>query len=370
MNRSQSTVQYREEQAGTLQSGDRLLLPDGQRSAEISLVEAESDDFGNPALIVITLVDGYVLRLAANASAHVAHADIVQPPAGSRWSDILLPRAKASTEPTATTGLTEVPPTSDAEPAVSAVVVPSEGGDSAEVPAAGLAAAVPAATPAVLPPAPENPPAIALPDEAELALIPEPEGTPESVVERVAAEYPGRPGVQALASRLAKGINLKSGSCLTDLRDLAHELYIEHSDSASALAIADLLNVLPFDGNPGRWSAVEASLSLSSFLCSKDGQDERSELYRRLLRAPEAQESDPFKARIAAKVRQRALNEPNLYDKEIFRSIDNGNHEAEREWRVLRLESLLYLRAHGGSESISAGELNRRIDNELEAIRA
>ena len=56
-----------------------------------------------------------------------------------------------------------------------------------------------------------------------------------------------------------------------------------------------------------------------------------------------------------AKVRQRSLNEPNLYDKEIFRSIDNSNHEAEREWRLLRLESLLFLRAHGGSETIGAG---------------
>jgi hypothetical protein len=71
-----------------------------------------------------------------------------------------------------------------------------------------------------------------------------------------------------------------------------------------------------------------------------------------------------------AKVRQRSLNEPNLYDKEIFRSIDNSNHEAEREWRLLRLESLVLLRAHGGCEKIGLGELQRRITNELEAVRA
>jgi hypothetical protein len=73
---------------------------------------------------------------------------------------------------------------------------------------------------------------------------------------------------------------------------------------------------------------------------------------------------------MAAKVRQRSLNEPNLYDKEIFRSIDNSNHDAEREWRLLRLESLLFLRAHGGSETIGMGELERRIGNELEAVRS
>ena len=65
-------------------------------------------------------------------------------------------------------------------------------------------------------------------------------------------------------------------------------------------------------------------------------------------------ETDPFKARINAKVRQRSLNEPNLYDKEIFRAIDNSNPDAEREWRLLRLEALMFLRAHGGSETIGA----------------
>jgi hypothetical protein len=115
---------------------------------------------------------------------------------------------------------------------------------------------------------------------------------------------------------------------------------------------------------------VEASLALSSYICRQNGQEKRAEVYEKLIRTPENQETDPFKARMAAKVRQRSLNEPNLYDKEIFRSIDNSNHEAEREWRLLRLESLLFLRAHGGSETIGTGELERRISNELEAVRA
>ena len=155
-----------------------------------------------------------------------------------------------------------------------------------------------------------------------------------------------------LADKLAKGINFKSGSCLKDLSDLAHELFITLKDPDGALAVADLLNVLPFDGNPGRWASVEASLALSSYICRQDRQEDRAEVYEKLLRTPENQETDPFKARMNAKVRQRSLNEPNLYDKEIFRSIDNSNHEAEREWRLLRLESLLFLRAHGGSETI------------------
>ncbi len=208
------------------------------------------------------------------------------------------------------------------------------------------------------------------PSDADLALIPAPDGTPESVVEAVAEAHPGAVGVLLLSERLAKGINTKSGSCLKDLSDLAHELFVTLKDADNALAVADLLNVLTFDGNPGRWASVEASLSLSSYICRQLGQDERARIYEKFLRAPEAMEADPFKARINAKVRQRSLNEPNLYDKEIFRSIDNANPDAEREWRLLRLEALLFLRAHGGSETIGVAELERRIGNELESVRA
>ena len=208
------------------------------------------------------------------------------------------------------------------------------------------------------------------PSAEELARIPEPQGTPEAVVEAAAEAHPDAVGVLLLADKLAKGINFKSGSCLKDLSDLAHELFISLKDPDGALAVADLLNVLPFDGNPGRWASVEASLALSSYICRQDRQEDRAEVYEKMLRTPENQETDPFKARMNAKVRQRSLNEPNLYDKEIFRSIDNSTHEAEREWRLLRLESLLFLRAHGGSETIGAHELERRIGNELESVRS
>jgi hypothetical protein len=232
------------------------------------------------------------------------------------------------------------------------------------------AAAAPAAPAVVVPPLPPVPPAATGPGEEELALIPAPKGTPESVVEAAAEAHPDAEGVLLLADRLAKGVNFKSGSCLKDLSDLAHELFVTLKDADSSLAVADLLNVLPYDGNPGRWASVEASLALSSYICRQNGQEERAEVYEKLIRTPENQETDPFKARMAAKVRQRSLNEPNLYDKEIFRSIDNSNHDAEREWRLLRLESLLFLRAHGGSETIGPGELERRINNELESVRA
>ena len=313
---------YREQQAGSLAPGDELLLPDGERSAEIQHLEVESDDFGTPAIVLASLSGGGTVRIAAGSQVKVLDA---APDAVAQLTVAGNPAAEAG---------------------------------EAEAPAV------------VVPPLPAIPPAASGPSEEELALIPAPQGTPEAVVEAAAESHPDAEGVMLLADRLAKGINVKSGSCLKDLSDLAHELFVTLKDPVGSLAVADLLNVLPYDGNPGRWASVEASLALSSYICREDGQVDRAAVYEKLLRTPETQETDPFKARMNAKVRQRSLNEPNLYDKEIFRSIDNSNHEAEREWRLLRLESLLFLRAHGGSETIGNTELQRRISNELEAVRA
>ncbi|SFT77400.1 DUF6707 family protein [Arthrobacter sp. ov118] len=392
---------YSEQQAGSLRAGDHLILPDGNRSAEVHRVDVETDDFGTPAIVLATLSGGGVLRIAAGSAVRLAEDDDsgsvipgtdalgtdaprtdapgdgtptsdatgtdVPEPAESGTADAApqhgMPAASdgATSATPASDGVTSADAASDADPSA-----PASGGFSAQAGEPGA----PAAHGVVVPPQPAAPPAVSGPSEADLALIPTPDGTPESVVEAVATAHPGAVGVLLLSERLAKGINTKSGSCLKDLSDLAHELFVILKDAEHALAVADLLNVLPFDGNPGRWASVEASLALSSYICRQLGQDERAAVYEKFLRAPEAMETDPFKARMNAKVRQRSLNEPNLYDKEIFRSIDSANPDAEREWRLLRLEALLFLRAHGGSETIGAAELERRIGNELESVRA
>ncbi len=336
---------HRELQAGALTTGSLILLPDGERTAEIQAVELERDDFGSPALVLASLAGGGTLRIAVGATVTTVE------PGSAAASD----------------GVTHLSLAAAPAEEARAEEAGQEPGQEQPGREAGSAAAAPAV---VVPPLPPVPPAANVPSEEELALIPASEGTPESVVEAAAQAHPDATGVQLLTDRLSKGVNLKSGSCLKDLSDLAHELFVTLKDAEGALAVADLLTVLPYDGNPGRWASVEASLALASYICRQDGQNERAAVYEKLIRTPESHETDPFKARMAAKVRQRSLNEPNLYDKEIFRSIDNSNHDAEREWRLLRLESLLFLRAHGGSETIGMGELERRISNELEAVRS
>lgn len=361
MTQTPADTQYRNQQAETLGPGDRLLLPDATTTAEVRDVHLDADDYGRPAVIVAALADGGTVRIAAGLEVQVVQEtyDAVTH---------LLPRGNSQDGDG--TPAERSPGRQDSSERLHHPERQDDGGSAAigETVAAAPAAHVPGAV--VVPPLPVSAPAVPVVSEEELALIPEPAGTPESVVQAVAQDHQDAIGVLLLADKLAKGINLKSGSCLKDLSDLANELFIALKDNEGALAVADLLNVLPYDGNPGRWSSVEASLALSSYICRQDGRTERAAVYEKLIRSPESQETDPFKARMNAKVRQRSLNEPNLYDKEIFRSIDHSNHDAEREWRLLRLETLLFLRAHGGSETIGAGELERRIANELEAVRS
>ena len=334
MTHSPATQQYKEKQAGDLRPGDFVFPPGDGPAQEIVNIDTENDDYGVAALLRVTMGDGGTVRIAVGSSVPVGDG---------------------------------VPAGTDAEAPAAAAPDASNSSSSTSAEADADAPAGPAV---VVPPRPEAPPTYTGPSAEEMALIPDPEGTPEAVVRAAAANHKGKNGVQILSERLAKGINTKSGSCLRDLSDLAFNLCIVLRDPDNALAVADLLNVLPFDGNLDRWASIERALALSSFICREAGQTERAAVYEKLLRAPESQEEDPFKARINARVRQRSLNEPNLYDKEIFRAIDNGNHEAEREWRFLRLEALMFLRAHGGSKTIDEDELARRIGNELESVRA
>ena len=342
MTHSPATQQYMEKQAGDLRPGDFVFPPGDGPAEEIAAVEVENDDYGVAALLLVTMGDGGTLRIAVGSSVPVGDG------------------VPVDSDGSVSSAVDESTPDSSA--------ADSSNSDSGT--AAGGDADAPAGPAVVVPPRPETPPTYTGPSAEELALIPEPDGTPEAVVRAAAANHKGKNGVQVLADRLAKGINTKSGSCLRDLSNLAFDLCIVLRDPDHALAVADLLNVLPFDGNLDRWTSIERALALSSFICREAGQTERAAVYEKLLRAPESQEEDPFKARINARVRQRSLNEPNLYDKEIFRAIDNGNHEAEREWRFLRLEALMFLRAHGGSKTIDEDELARRIGNELESVRA
>ncbi|MHA7280784.1 DUF6707 family protein [Arthrobacter sp. MDT2-2] len=191
-------------------------------------------------------------------------------------------------------------------------------------------------------------------------------GSPEALVAQIAQAHTDSGVIQEIAARLARGINLKAGSNLQDLQQLALTLFIDEGDTAAALTIADLLAELPFDGNFGRWKWIEGGLAIAAYLTRHD--EERSARYSAAIRAADDAETDPLRAKTAAMYRQRQLNEPNVYDPEILRASAAGSIDVERDWRVLRIGVLLYLRAHGGSETLSREVLERRIAAELAAV--
>ncbi|MBG6178910.1 DUF6707 family protein [Arthrobacter sp. CAN_A1] len=206
--------------------------------------------------------------------------------------------------------------------------------------------------------------------EAGAGSIPAQDGTPEAVIAHAVSVHPESTQLQGIAERLSNGVNVKSGSNLQDVHDLALSLLVDFADATNAQRVCDLLTPLPFDGNFGRWKWIEGALALASYLAYDDGDPARADAYSASLRTADDAETDPLKAKLAGAVRQRQLNAPNLYDPEISRAAAAGNPAAEKDWRVVRLTALFYLRSHGGSETLTTEELTRRIHNELLAIRA
>ncbi len=239
MTHSPATQQYMEKQAGgDLRPGDFVFPPGDGPAEEIAAVEVENDDYGVAALLLVTMVDGGTLRIAVGSSVPVGGGVPVD-------SDGSVSSAADESTPDSSTSDSSTPAGGDADaPAGPAVVVP---------------------------PRPETPPTHTGPSAEELALIPEPDGTPEAVVRAAATNHKGKNGVQVLADRLAKGINTKSGSCLRDLSDLAFDLCIVLRDPDHALAVADLLNVLPFDGNLDRWASIERAWRYPVSFAAKPG---------------------------------------------------------------------------------------------------
>ncbi|MBD8044851.1 hypothetical protein H9638_13650 [Arthrobacter sp. Sa2BUA2] len=199
--------------------------------------------------------------------------------------------------------------------------------------------------------------------------VPTDEETYAAVLAAAQAAHPDDRTVKELITRLSRGLNVKAGSNLQDVRDLAHTLYVDLGDADNALAVCGLITGLGFDGNYGRWNWIQGALSLAAHITHDAGDLEASGAYAQAVRAGDHAESDPLKAKLSAELLQRQLNEPNLYDREVQRAAEAGDEQSERDWRVLRLNTLLYLRAHGGSEAYSDAELQRRIRNELSAIR-
>ncbi|MBG6085152.1 DUF6707 family protein [Zhihengliuella flava] len=200
------------------------------------------------------------------------------------------------------------------------------------------------------------------------ALPVEPE-SPEAVLLSIAEGYPEEPAVLEPTARLARGVNLKAGAHLEALYDLAHRLVVDLDDRAGAWRLLDILTALEFDGNFGRWKSVESALALAAFLAYDGGDYDAADRYGQLVRQRDHVESDPLQAKLTAELRQRELDQPNLFDREVHRAVAGRDADAERQWRTQRLGTLLYLLAHGGSNTLDAAELRRRIHHELNALR-
>ena len=170
MNHPAAAKTYREQQAGSLRAGDHLLLPDGERSAEIHSVEVETDDFGSPAIILATLTGGGTLRIAAGSSVRIpgpAADDLPSPETAANAAGNTTVVEDAAIADGAGTADGDAQG-ADAQASDAGTPLSVVGNEAAGEPARTAPAAV------VVPPLPSTTPAVVGPSEDYLALIPDP----------------------------------------------------------------------------------------------------------------------------------------------------------------------------------------------------
>lgn len=194
-------------------------------------------------------------------------------------------------------------------------------------------------------------------------------GTPEARIVGVGKRHLDDVELTATCARLSHGLNLRSGAHLEDVLGVAERLYLLHEDNEGALQALGLLTNLPWDGAVGRWKSIQAGLGLASQILREEGDHiTAANLGKRLLEADEVP-NEPGRAAKVLEVRQRQLNEPQLYDREIARALQTNDPTAELKWRRARWTTLLYLRARGGSETLTETDLQSRIAREVGAVR-
>ncbi|WIK82091.1 DUF6707 family protein [Micrococcus lylae] len=194
-------------------------------------------------------------------------------------------------------------------------------------------------------------------------------GTPEARIVGVGKRHLDDVELTATCARLSHGLNLRSGAHLEDVLGVAERLYLLHEDNEGALQALGLLTNLPWDGAVGRWKSIQAGLGLASQILREEGDHiTAANLGKRLLEADEVP-NEPGRAAKVLEVRQRQLNEPQLYDREIARALQTNDPTAELKWRRARWTTLLYLRARGGSETLTETDLQSRIAREVGTVR-
>lgn len=194
-------------------------------------------------------------------------------------------------------------------------------------------------------------------------------GTPEARIVGVGKRHLDDVELTTTCARLSHGLNLRSGAHLEDVLDVAERLYLLHEDNEGALQALGLLTNLPWDGAVGRWKSIQAGLGLASQILREEGDHiTAANLGKRLLEADEVP-NEPGRAAKVLEVRQRQLNEPQLYDREIARALQTNDPTAELKWRRARWTTLLYLRARGGSETLTETDLQSRIAREVGTVR-
>ena len=162
--------------------------------------------------------------------------------------------------------------------------------------------------------------------------------------------------LKRVKAKASKGFKFTKANCLESATNLAFYLYIFRR-AEEALGVCEFLGQYPFDGNFNLWTWIELSLSLQSRIYIESSLKDKSDACVRRLA-----EAGYVKARL-----QGELLEDNV--KDIEQAVADGSKTDERDYRVLVLQELCFMKALGGSGKYPAGKLEEMIQDNLKHLR-
>jgi hypothetical protein len=170
-----------------------------------------------------------------------------------------------------------------------------------------------------------------------------------------------------LKSLTKRNFALTDPDSYEDMCDLAYSLYVDDK-AIEAKEVCDKFAGIEFQSNYDLWTWVEFALALRSRIADSNGSAvENTFLKRQVLRAVET--GDEEKVQLRKKIHARFRNGSQVRFDKVQSAIDNGDADAELDWREVHLKNLILLEQFGSSDPVLAGSLGHQTESNLLAMR-
>jgi len=175
--------------------------------------------------------------------------------------------------------------------------------------------------------------------------------------------------IKQFANKLKNGINFNSSKDLENLYNLTYWTYIIPNDINRSIQLAEIIRSVEFSGDYNKWTWIENISCLAAYLNQMLPNFNEEVFYIEKIKSSLINLSEK-ELNNELNVIDRLLNNTDLYNKEIQKSINDKNTDFEINWRKNQITKLLFIKMYGGSKIYTDENLEKMINENIEIIRS